>query len=585
MKMEIDYRKKIEDFERNNDLSKLKSIKIAVLGTYTLNNILFPLKSKLYDCGFNPEIKFGGYNQFVQEMMDHSSWLYQFKPDMVFLTLSTGTYLKGLEFNLIGKDRDYFNNLINEKIGFIKTAINSFNLPAKIVLTSLEHSSYSPYGLKDATMPNGLNALIGEFNNKLTAMANENPHLVLLDFERFCLNYGKNNIFDEKMFFLGKILFNNYGAEKFADQFAEIINSAYGNLKKVIVVDLDNTLWKGVIGEDGVDGLEMTEDTNMGSIYHEIQKILLNYKKMGALLAIVSKNNPSDAELILKQDNDMVLKESDFIARRINWESKSKNIQDIANELNLGLDSFVFIDDNPAERLEVQSRLPMVKIIDFPNDVALLPKILREMPYFNSLTLTEEDLKRNEMYQQEKERNRLKEETGVEEYLHKLEIKIKVNKNDLSSLERITQLINKTNQFNLRTQRYTQEQVKDLMTSQNSRVFSLHVWDKFGELGLTGIIILKKEDNSYFIDSFLMSCRILARKIENQFFAEVIKHLENTCELTAEFISTPKNDQVRNFYESIGLGLVSEGNNIKKYRKSLKELTIKDIEWIKAENG
>jgi FkbH-like protein len=347
---------------------------------------------------------------------------------------------------------------------------------------------------------------------------------------------------------------------------------------------LDNTLWGGIVGEDGVNGIKIGEDTNIGSIYSEIQKILLNYKRMGILLCIASKNNPEDVEQAFKENKGMILKESDIILKKINWGSKSKNIEEIAKELNISLDSIVFLDDNPAERLEIKSLLPMVEVIDFPEDISLLPRILKSIPFFSTIAITEEDKKRHEMYQQDKKRGEFSKALSLEEYLKKLEIKISVKKNNISSLDRITQIINKTNQFNLRTQRYTKEKIKEMMESHDHIVASLNVKDKFGDLGLTGVIIIKK-DNAYFIDTFLMSCRILSRNIEQQFFIEACRFLEDKqAEIIAEYIPTQKNKQVESLYESFGLNLL-ENSGIKKYKKVLGEINLKDVANIEVEKN
>jgi FkbH-like protein len=560
------------------DIKNLKKVKIALLGSYTLNNLNAPLIAELKNKNLNPEIKLGGYNQFIEELINPASWLYEFNPDIVLVAISSRTYLKDLQY----KSNEERKQLVQKKNTDLINALQSSSLKSKIILTTIDFPSYSPNNLQDLVSNSSIYELIKEFNNNLISLAKSSTQISLLDFERLCSMHGKLNVFEEKMFFLGKILLTKKGAEVFSKELKNIISVIYGMTKKCLVVDLDNTLWGGVIGEDGPENIQLGEDTSIGQIYSEIQKIILNWKNSGILLALVSKNNPEDALSAFKENKNMVLKENDFIIKKINWNEKSENIAEIAKELNLGLDSFVFLDDNPSERLEVKSRLPEINIIDFPEDVSLLPRELKQVTYFNSLNLTEEDKKRNKFYEQDRDRNILRKKTSLQDYLKTLGIKISVKKDDLSTIERITQLINKTNQFNLRTKRYSIEEVREMMNSENYTVSSLHVSDSYGELGLTGVIIIKHLSDSYFIDTFLMSCRILSRKIEDQFLKETLKFLNHKdFKLIVEYIPTPKNILVEKIYDGMGFQIISDNIN-KKYSTLLNKLIIPTVEWIEV---
>ena len=570
----------VESFEKERKFEDFKKIKIALLGTYTLNNLQYPLKLEFYKSGFNPEIKYGGYNQFIQELSDPASWLKSYEPDIIFIALSTKGFFTDIEYKILDIDKIKLDELINDKFSFIENSINS-NLKSKIIISNLDYPSYSPYGLMDFSSENGLFYLVSEFNKKLIDLAKRKSNLIILDFENLLSKLGKKEVFDEKMYFLGKILLNDYGAEHLTKEIVKISNAIYGNIKKCLVVDLDNTLWGGVVGEDGPNGI-IIGDTTLGNIYSEIQKVILNYKKLGVIICINSKNNLSDVEEVFKKNPNMILKESDFVIKKINWNQKSNNIKEIAKELKIGLDSMVFLDDNPVERMEVKSSLPMVNIVDFPEDISKLPSILKELPFY-SLKLTEEDKKRNEMYRQDVERNQLKIESNLNDYLYKLKTKIIIKKNDVISLDRITQLINKTNQFNLRTKRYTDKQVESMMKSEDFTILSLTVSDKFGNLGLTGAIIFQKIGNSTFIDNFLLSCRILSRKIEKQFFIESLKYIKTDI-IESEYIPTQKNEQVKDFYEELGFEVDDIKDKVKHYKKYLNGFKLKNIDWIEVEN-
>ncbi len=554
-----------------------KKIKIAVLSSYTANNIKEPLAKYLDEFGFFPEIRFGGYNQFNEEFHDDSSWLNEFNPDIIFALFSTRTFFPAI----FDKLNDY-DNLISEakeKIDLFFEAAGQYLGHGKIIVTSFDYPLSTPLGIMDINSRKSVHSFVTFANEMLLDYSTENQRVSVLDFDRICSIVGKNKITDNKMFYLGKIVLSKETADKLAEEMSVFVNAAFGKIKKIIVTDLDNTLWGGVIGEDGVEGVKIG-DTNIGKIYSDIQKILLNYKKLGIVLAISSKNNEEDVMPVF-QKKEMILKSQDFVSMKINWKPKSENIIEIAEELNLGLDSFLFLDDNPSERLEVKTNIPEIEIIDFPNDVSNLPDILMGIKSLKKLELTAEDKKRHEMYSKDRERSELRKKIPIEEYLKKLDISIEVKINDANSIDRITQLINKTNQFNVRTQRYSKEQVISMMNSKEYLISSVSVWDKFGELGLTGIIILKRENEIYFIDTFLMSCRVLSRGIEKQFFYETIKKIENG-KLKAEFIKSPKNSVCMDFYESIGFTKTEEKENIKKYELDLKNYQFKDLDYIRV---
>lgn len=569
---------------------KLKEIKIGILPTYTPNNIIEPLKQNLEKNGLLAEVKLGGYNQINQELLNTNSWIYDNNFEILLVLLSTRSFFPNLEYDIITKD---YELLLEECTDKIKTLLDSLEFAVKkqkVLITNFEVPFYSPYTYDELKNHKGINSIILECNKLIYSKAREVSFLEVFDFPKFCFEIGKENLTDEKMYYLGKILFKKLSSEKFAKRLSEQISTIMGKRKKVIVVDLDNTLWGGVIGEDGVANLKLGGN-GAGEIYSEVQKILKNYKETGTLLAIVSKNNYEDVEPIFNSDN-MILKKDDFVTYRINWELKSKNILDIAEELNLGVDSFIFLDDNPAERYEVKERIPSIDVIDFPEDIALLPLVLKDIAELKATSYTKEDKKRHEMYALDKKRNEIKSASvSVEDYLKKLEIKIKVSICDKSQLTRITQLINKTNQFNLRTRRYTEEEVSSMMNSEKFIVSSVTVYDKFGELGLTGVIIIENTSkNNYFIDSFLISCRVMSRGIEKQFLIETLKEIKKTdlFKLNCEYLKTPKNSPVLNFYEELGFEVLekdADGN--KKYLCNAQIYkNLKSVNWIEVlKNG
>jgi len=351
--------------------------------------------------------------------------------------------------------------------------------------------------------------------------------------------------------------------------------------KKCLVLDLDNTLWGGVIGEDGIEGIILSEHKE-GARYYDFQKRIKEIKETGVILAICSKNNMEEVETAFKHSS-MVLHKNDFAVIKANWEEKYKNIKEIANELNIGLDSIVYIDDNPVEREKVKLQLPMLTVPDFPEDTENLSSFAKEIynKYFYIFDLFEEDKKRTEMYNQNRQREEAKSlYNNLDDYLKSLEMVMKIKIADEADVPRISQLTQKTNQFNLTTIRYAENQILDLIKSDDYILFVGSVTDKYGDNGKCVLVIIRKRDDQESeIETFLMSCRVMGRKIETAMLQFIEKYLmqHGVKSLTARYIQTQKNTPVAMFYENHGYSIISTNENEKIYRKELKQ----KIPWQK----
>jgi FkbH-like protein len=321
------------------------------------------------------------------------------------------------------------------------------------------------------------------------------------------------------------------------------------------VLDLDNTLWGGIIGEDGFDNIRLG-DNPVGRSFVEFQKRLLALNKRGIILAINSKNNFDDAIEVIQKHPNMILKEENFACVKINWNDKVVNLQEIAKELNIGLDSIVFFDDDPINQEYVKESLPGVLVVDLPKDSSQYPQIITEMKEFDVLKITEEDTKRSDMYLGQKKRKELENKVGdFNEFLKQMNIEVNVEKANSFSIPRISQLTLKTNQFNLTTKRYQEEEVSKFSSSSDKIVECVKVSDKFGDNGITGVYIIdKKNDDEWIIDTFLLSCRIMGRGVEDTMLSQIIKKAksEGVKTVKGKFISTNKNKPAENFYSKHG---------------------------------
>ena len=329
--------------------------------------------------------------------------------------------------------------------------------------------------------------------------------------------------------------------------------------RKVIVLDADNTLWGGVVGEDGVDGIQIDQDYP-GVLYHTFQQLLVRLRTLGVLLCAVTKNNEADFLEVFER-RVMPLKLDDFVAWRANWREKSDNIRDMAEALNVGLDSFIFIDDNPFEIEEVRARLPGVECHVFPKDQpeAMLT-LLADLESLRTRSVTAEDLSKTEQYQTEaKRQSLLKRAVSFEDYLASLNVELHISVNNPAQVRRVAQLINKTNQFNLTAQRYTEAAVEEFMAV--GEVYACRLVDRFGDMGIVGVAIVKDG----LIDSFLMSCRALGRKVEANLLAYICgRHAGGA--LTATYRPTAKNSMTAAFYDDNGFALIGEHDGVKSYR-------------------
>ena len=429
---------------------------------------------------------------------------------------------------------------------------------------------------------NDLKYKIYKFNIWLLELSIKNKNVYFIDSS----NFECNELISLKYYLTSNIIISPKESKKYYNWIKhEIKKTKLNNRKKCLIVDLDNTLWCGVLGEDGIFGLSMSGDYP-GNIYKWIQKTIIELKNSGIIIAIISKNNEDDVKKLWETNTNFLLKENMISAYRINWEDKAKNLIEIANELNIGTDSIVFLDDSPTERSMMKSLLPEVCVPEFPTkEYEIFPFILRVIEEnFQISNLTNEDLNKTKQYIDNRLRNQFeKKYKNKNKFIKELDITIDIKPINDSSLARVTQLTNKTNQFNLTTIRYTEKQLTDII-SNNGMIFSLEVKDKFGDNGLTGVCIITKDETLLNIENFLLSCRILGKKIEVYFLNSIlnfIKKNHKNVQVTSKYIKSSKNLQVENFYESLGFELTESNNEIKKYLLNLYDWNFENDNLIK----
>jgi len=550
-------------------IGQFKSIKIVVLSSSTIKGLKEVLFVKCFRLGIIPDILMGGYNQYNQEILDDNSQLYNFKPDLVVLFIDTRSLLGDVFFDYYKLSEKEKNNLFESNIKQIKSLLDKISqtLNSKIVLHNFEVPVNSPLGIIDNKQRLGFIDFVKNINSEINRYFRGNNQIYIFDYELFCSKWGKENLIDYKMYYLGDIKINFRYFPKLCEEYISYIKPILSLTKKCIVLDLDNTLWGGIIGEDGLESIKLGP-TPEGRPFLEFQRYLLSLFNRGIIMAINSKNNPEDALSVLRDHPYMILKEKYFASIKINWDDKISNMYAIAQEINIGLDSLVFFDDDKLNREMIRTALPEVEVVDLPEDPSLYLKTLMELNSFNSLHFSEEDKKKGQMYADQRKRQELsKTTTDITEYLKALDMVVTIEKANSFTIPRISQLTQKTNQFNMTTKRYLEEDIKDYSENKDYLVLAIKVKDKFGDNGIIGVAIVEKKKKYCMIDSFLLSCRVIGRRIEETMLAYILGEAkkEGVRILIGEFIPTKKNIPAKEFYKKNGFRLIEEKEDIEKW--------------------
>jgi FkbH-like protein len=431
------------------------------------------------------------------------------------------------------------------------------NLATRVSTIFVPTWSIPPYnrglGMVDSYQ-GGLRHALQRMNLRLAENLQQHNGLYVLESERW-LDLAGRNAFNPKLWYLGKVLFSNEVFREAAEDIKAALRGIYGGARKLVVVDLDETMWGGIVGDVGWQGLKLGGHDAEGEAYVDFQLALKALKNRGILLAIVSKNDEATALDAIEQHPEMILRKKDFVGWRINWEDKARNISDLVRSLNLGLQSVVFIDDNPLERGRVREALPEVLVPEWPPDAMLYKSTLLSLRCFDSPALSNEDKQRSEMYAAEKQREDLK--ASVQSYdgwLETLDLTVTVEEFSQSNQQRIAQLLNKTNQMNLSTRRLSEAELSEWVNQPHRRLWGLRVSDRFGDSGLTGILSVETSRKEARIVDFVLSCRVMGRKVEETMVSIAVAHaLRAGAEhVLAEFIPTEKNKPCLEFWKRSG---------------------------------
>lgn len=413
-----------------------------------------------------------------------------------------------------------------------------------------------------------LSNAIDEFNKRAKELAESNSNIRFIDLNEFLARFPEEKWINWRFYFISQMIFAPEIAAEFFPWFSERIEQINGKRKKCLVLDLDNTLWGGVLGEDGVEGIKIGGEYP-GNAFLYFQEGLVELAKNGVILTVCSKNNEVDVLEVWAKNPFIKLKQEYISSYRINWQNKADNIRELAKELNIGLDSFVFVDDNPTERELVKHELPMVSVPEFPTKPYGLMRLYQQLvsEYFRAYELTNEDKAKTAQYKANAQRAASCQQfSDMESFIRSLGIEIEISSVDNFNISRIAQMTQKTNQFNLTTHRYTEADIQNFIKD-GAKVYCLSVKDKFGDNGITGAIIIGIENGVASIDTLLLSCRILGKDIEFAFVNSILNILQEKGikQVIAQYIPTAKNGIVSDFYDKMDFSLVSEIDGVKKY--------------------
>ncbi len=534
--------------------------RIAVLGSYSIQHFTMMLDAFLMGMGLNADIYEGEYDGISMDVLDDDSPFYKFMPDIVLLLMDH----RDIQIKpACMESKESFDSLTDEAFGGIKAIWDKIRaklpgcqifqtnivLPAERSLGNLEGGVYYSHA-----------EFYRSINHKL--MEKHPSGITIVDMEHIASYIGRRAWFDQASYFMSKTGFTADALPMVCGMFARLIAVAKGHVYKCLVLDLDNTIWDGVVGDDGYDGINLNPHDAVGEAYRYFQSYVLELKKRGVILAVCSKNDEDTAKEPFEKNPDMVLKLPDIACFIANWEDKAQNIKRIAEILNIGTDSLVFVDDNPAEREIVRRYLPEVLVVDLPDDPSYYARAVDESYAFSWIEITKEDLDRAGTYAANAERRELMESfVDYDEYLRALEMRADIGEPYGTQMKRFAQLINKSNQFNLRTKRYSEEELTAMREDPDVKLIYVELKDKFSEYGIISCIILKREGEDCFIDTWLMSCRVLKRGVESLAYDAIYESAKSwgCTRLVGEYIPTKKNKMVENFYPDLGFREYEDG--------------------------
>jgi FkbH-like protein len=554
------------------EVSKYSPYDIKVISNITTSQFNDIFEYVLRNQQVNAKVISGDYDNILQDALKFSS------SHTIIIFWELSNLINGLQYKAETMAKEEIDSLIENTKSEIDFVFKQLEHSPNVILNKFSSLVFNYSFIKENSFERIGNILNNYISEKLPS------NFTLIEIDKVFAKLSIEKSVDFRYYYSSKALYTIDFYKEYSNFIAPIIFSLLGKTKKAFIFDCDNTLWKGVVGEDGVNGIELSMKDKNGGIFEEIHHLIRDLSKQGVLIGLCSKNNLEDVEEIFLKRTDFALNNEDILIKKINWNDKVNNLQEIAAELNIGIDSLVFIDDSSFEVDFVRENLPEVTSLEVGDRLYTYPSLLREnFKLFYKKNYTKEDRDRTNLYKTEENRKIERSKfSSLDQYLLSLELKIEVYINDSSIIERVAHLTQKTNQFNFTTYRYSESDIERFNKSANHIVYVFGVTDKFGDYGITGMTIILVDGNQAEIDTFLMSCRVIGRNIELAFLNFILKDLQRKrIEIVlSKYIVTMKNMQLQSFYDDFGFALVSDLNNVKEYKLELKDHQFQKVDYI-----
>jgi len=535
----------------------LRRVKLGLLGAGTLDVIAPALIATALRHNLLLEVVLADYGTTLQAACNPASEFRAQDPEFVLVSSDYRTL--DLDGSFLGEEEgrskvEFANQTLRATLDGLKSWVRG-GILFQTVVPPMEPL----FGSLDFTQSQSCYAMVSALNRTLGEWARAGE-LTLVDIARAATWVGLENWHDPARWHLAKMPFAMRFVPLYADLVGRVLAAITGKARKCLVLDLDNTLWGGVIGDDGLEGIVLGQGSAGGEAFLDIQRLAKRLRQRGVILAVCSKNEQDAALRPFREHPEMALTEDDIAVFHANWTDKAANLRAIADSLQIGVDALVFLDDNPAERAQVRRELPMVAVPELPEDPALYPRALMAGGWFEAVSFVEEDAKRADDYRAQIKRKELESTSDVAGYLESLQVVCTFKPFDAVSRARISQLVNKSNQFNLTTRRYTEAQIATAEADPELYTLQVRLSDRFGDSGMICVIIFRKDGQRWVNDTWLMSCRVLGRRVEEAVLAEVVRaaRAEGVAQLVGEFIPSAKNRMVEKHYQKLGFTLLED---------------------------
>jgi len=543
--------------QRTAAIPGLRPLEIAVLRSSTLEPLVPYFVYQAARAGFQARLWLSGYADWQTVAATADSMLWSQKRDLIVVALDLVALAPGLAHGFGGMDTDRVTAIVTRAASDMETLVSTLREQsnASVLVQNFPLTPYPAMGLYDTQSSFGQNEAIWRLNEALRAMTARLPGVYLFNACLWNARWGNDLMTDPRLELTSGMKLSRAALNPLALEYLRYLKPLMGIRRKCLVLDLDGTLWGGILGEDGYDGIQIGT-TYPGNAYRAFQEAGLDLYHRGVILAVCSKNNEPEARDTLERHPEMVLRPHHFASLHINWEDKATHLQHIAAELNIGLDSLVFLDDNPSERALIRQMLPEVLTLDLPESPIEYASFVRSIAEFETLSLSDEDRQRGGMYHAQTQREKLvRTVASLEEYYTSLEMCLEMEAASAFTIPRIAQLTQKTNQFNLTTHRYTEAEIEEKISNPAWRVYAMRVLDRFGDNGLTGVALLCDLGSARWqFDTFLLSCRVLGRTVETAFLIFLMERIQEEKGLQVEgwFKPTAKNLPAQDFYHRHG---------------------------------